>query len=101
MEPSRLTDWFTSGNQLSPSGYSIKGLKGLAVRNVPTHSVIGDRGKNDTPVSSDGVVPYWSSHISWGSEKIVPSVHSVQDAPETAEGVERILLELLKSVGRR
>ena len=88
MEPSRLTDWFTSGNQLSPSGYSIKGLKGLAVRNVPTHSVIG-------------VVPYWSSHISWGSEKIVPSVHSVQDAPETAEEVKRILLELLKSVGRQ
>lgn len=96
LEPSRLTDWFTSGNQLSPSGYSIKGLQGLAVRKVPTHSVIGDRGNNDTPDSSDGVVPYWSSHISWGSEKIVPADHSVQDAPETAEEVKRILLEHLK-----
>lgn len=100
MKPSRLTDWFTSGDQLSPEGYSIKGLKGLTVRNVPTHSVIGDRGKNNTPKSSDGVVPYWSSHISWGTEKIVPADHSVQDAPETADEIKRILKEHLKSAKR-
>ena len=97
LEPSKLTEWFTSGDQLSPEGYSIQGLKGLAVRQVPTHSVIGDRGRGDTPDSSDGVVPYWSSHISWGSEKIVPADHSVQDAPETAEELKRILKEHLKS----
>jgi len=100
MKPSRLTDWFTSGDQLSPEGYSIKGLRGLAVRNVPTHSIIGDRGKNNTPKSSDGVVPYWSSHIPWGTEKIVPADHSVQDAPETAEEIKRILKEHLKSAKR-
>lgn len=100
LEPSRIAEWFTSGSQLSPDSYSIKGLQGLAVRNVPTHSVIGDRGKGDTPDSSDGVVPYWSSHITWGSEKIVPADHSVQDAPETAEEVARILKEHLKAVGR-
>ena len=100
MKPSRLTDWFTSGDQLSPEGYSIKGLKGLTVRNVPTHSIIGDRGKNNTPKSSDGVVPYWSSHIPWGTEKIVPADHSVQDAPETAEEIKRILKEHLKSAKR-
>jgi len=96
LDPGRMTDWFTSGNQLSPDGYSIKGLKGLQVRNVPTHSIIGDRGKNDTPDSSDGVVPYWSSHISWGTEKIVPSDHSVQDHPDTAKEISRILKEHLK-----
>ena len=63
------------------------------MRNVPTHSIIGDRGKNNTPKSSDGVVPYWSSHIPWGTEKIVPADHSVQDAPETAEEIKRILKE--------
>lgn len=99
-EPSRITEWFTSGSQLSPDSYSIQGLQGLTVRNVPTHSVIGDRGRGDTPDSSDGVVPYWSSHIAWGSEKIVPADHSVQDAPETADEVARILKEHLKSVGR-
>ena len=96
-EPSKLTEWFTSGDQLSPEGYSIQGLKGLTVRNVPTHSVIGDRGRGDTPDSSDGVVPYWSSHISWGSEKIVPGDHSVQDVPETAEELKRILKEHLRA----
>lgn len=85
--------WFTSVNQLKPDSYSISGLQGLKVRNVPTHSIIGDQGKGDTPRSSDGVVPYWSSHLAWGTEKIVPSDHSVQDCMETANEMKRILGE--------
>lgn len=30
---------------------------------VTYHSLVGDRGKCDTPKSSDGVVAYWSSHL--------------------------------------
>jgi len=30
---------------------------------VTYHSIMGDRGKGNTPESSDGVVPYWSSHL--------------------------------------
>ena len=85
--------WFTSVNQLRPNSYSITGLQNLKVRNVPTHSIIGDQGKNNTPASSDGVVPYWSSHIGWGSETIVPSDHSVQDCMETATDLKRVLGE--------
>lgn len=85
--------WFTSVNQLKPDSYSISGLQGLKVRNVPTHSIIGDQGKGDTPKSSDGVVPYWSSHLAWGTETIVPSDHSVQDCMETANDMKRILDE--------
>ena len=85
--------WFTSVNQLKPDSYSISGLQGLKVRNVPTHSIIGDQGKGDTPKSSDGVVPYWSSHIAWGTEKIVPADHSVQDCMETANDMKRLLGE--------
>lgn len=96
MQPERMTEWFTSTRQLSPHGYSIIGLQNLSVRPVPTHSIIGDRGRGDTPKSSDGVVPYWSSHIGWGTETIVPSDHSVQDVPETAERLSTILLEYLK-----
>jgi len=45
-------------------------------RDIPYHSIIGDRGRGDTPNSSDGVVPYWSSHLDGAqSEKIVPSEH--------------------------
>lgn len=93
-DPSRLTDWFTSVSQLSPGSYSIRGLQGLTIRGVPTHSVIGDRGvAGPREESSDGVVPYWSGHFSWGGETMVPASHSVQDAPETAECLRKLLRE--------
>ena len=59
---------------------------------VTYHSIIGDRGKNDTPESSDGVVPYWSSHLDGAtSEKIVPTHHEAQLHPETNQEISRIL----------
>jgi pimeloyl-ACP methyl ester carboxylesterase len=59
---------------------------------VTYHSVIGDQGKGDTPDSSDGVVPYWSSHLSNAkSEKIVPSGHGANEDPEGIEEIRRIL----------
>ncbi|MFC5050847.1 esterase/lipase family protein [Rubritalea spongiae] len=63
---------------------------------VTYHSVIGDRGKGDTPDSSDGVVPYWSSHLKGAeSELIVPSGHSSHRNPEAVEEMRRILHEHL------
>ncbi len=99
LNPSQAMDWYTSVAQLSPTSPSIWGLQYMRVRNVPTHSVIGDRGKGDSPHGSDGVVPYWSSHIAWGKESIVGSGHSVQDIVETAEIMRLILLEHLDSMG--
>ena len=59
---------------------------------VPYHSIIGDRGRGDTPDSSDGVVPYWSSHLKGAaSEKIVPSGHGTNENPEGIEEFRRIL----------
>jgi len=59
---------------------------------VPYHSVIGDRGLGDTPNSSDGVVPYWSSHLKGAkSEKIVPSGHGAHENPEGIAEFRRIL----------
>lgn len=59
---------------------------------VPYHSIIGDRGKGDTPDSSDGVVPYWSSHLDGAaSEKIVPSGHGSNENPEGIREFRRIL----------
>ncbi len=100
LNPGKLTEAFTSVNQLSPDSYSIRGLQGLQVRNVPTHSIVGDRGRGDSPESSDGVVPYWSGHISWGTETVVPADHSVQDAQETASDLARVLAEHLRRCGR-
>ncbi|MGC1995675.1 MAG: alpha/beta fold hydrolase, partial [Pseudolabrys sp.] len=59
---------------LSPNDPFVKIMNALPLaKGVPYHSIIGDRGRGDTPHSSDGVVPYWSSHVGGAkSEKIVP-----------------------------
>ena len=59
---------------------------------VPYNAIIGDRGRGDSPNSSDGVVPYWSSHLDGTeSEHIVPSGHGAHQNPEAIEEVRRIL----------
>jgi pimeloyl-ACP methyl ester carboxylesterase len=59
---------------------------------IPYHSIIGDRGRGDTPNSSDGVVAYWSSHLKGAqSELIVPSNHSSPRNPQAIAEVRRIL----------
>jgi pimeloyl-ACP methyl ester carboxylesterase len=56
------------------------------------HSIIGDRGKGDTPNSSDGVVEYWSSHQDGAaSELIVPTDHGSYKSPLAIEEIKRIL----------
>ena len=45
----------------------------------PFHSIIGNSGRWNVPLkeSSDGVVPYWSSHLDRAlSEKIVPAIRT-------------------------
>jgi len=65
-------------------------------RAVPYHSIIGDRGKGNSPESTDGVVPYWSSHLEGAaSEKIVPSGHGANENPEGIGEIRRILIEAL------
>jgi hypothetical protein len=62
--------------------------------------LIGDRGRGDTPHSSDGVVPYWSSHVGGAkSEKIVPSDHGADQNPEAIAEVVRILKEHIENKG--
>ena len=93
LNPLQLKDELTSIRQLSPNSSLVKYMSELrGSPNVPVHSIIGDRGRNDTPNSSDGVVKYHSSHLDWSaSEKIVPSGHSVQDDPASAVELRRIL----------
>lgn len=104
LTPLQLKDELTSIRQLSPNSSLVKYMSELrGSPNVPVHSIIGDRGRNDTPNSSDGVVKYHSSHLDWSaSEKIVPSGHSVQDDPASAVELRRILREhLVKVKGRK
>jgi len=83
----------TSIDSLSPNYKPNKALDTIPLPGrITFHSIIGDRGKGNTPASSDGVVPYWSSHITpVASELIVPCNHSVQDNPIAAAELKRIL----------
>jgi hypothetical protein len=83
----------TSIGSLSPNNPANLALNKLPLpRGVTFHSIIGDRGKGDTPNSSDGIVPYWSSHVTpIASEKIVSSNHGVPDNADAAVELKRIL----------
>ncbi len=82
----------TSVAGLSPSNPLYKSLAEVPIV-VPYHSIIGDRGRGDTPESSDGVVPYWSSHLEGAeSEVIVPDNHGAFDDPQAIAELRRILL---------
>jgi pimeloyl-ACP methyl ester carboxylesterase len=86
---------------LSPNDPFLKEMNTLSMaKRIPYHSIIGDRGRGDTPNSSDGVVPYWSSHLEGAeSEKIVPSGHGAEHSPEGIAEVVRILHEHIASRG--
>lgn len=65
---------------------------------VPYHSLIGDRGKGGyldrtKPSSTDGLVPYWSSHMDGArSERIIPSGHWSHLHPLGMAEIKRILM---------
>jgi hypothetical protein len=82
----------TSIQGLSPNSPLLHALNRLPIEAVH-HSIIGDRGRGDIPNSSDGVVPYSSSHLaSAQSEKIVPTGHEPMADPQAIEEIRRILL---------
>jgi hypothetical protein len=76
---------------LQPTNPTFKALNSAPIT-VPYHSIIGDRGKGDSPNSTDGVVPYWSSHLGKAqSELIVPGPHGSCGLPQTTAELDRIL----------
>lgn len=66
---------------------------------IPYNTIMGDRGKGGNkdetkPVQSDGIVPYWSSHMKGAeSEFIVPTNHGAHQDPAAINEVRRILLK--------
>jgi pimeloyl-ACP methyl ester carboxylesterase len=76
---------------LKPSNPAFPVLNAAPIT-VPYHSIIGDRGKGDSPNSTDGVVAYWSSHLDGAqSELIVPGPHGSCALPQTIAELDRIL----------
>jgi len=83
----------TSIDTLAPNNRFVREVnKYSTTPGIPYHTIVGDRGRGDTPNSSDGVVPYWSSHLDGAaSELIVPSNHSAPSNPQAIAEVKRIL----------
>jgi pimeloyl-ACP methyl ester carboxylesterase len=79
---------------MSPKSPLLLSLHPLPIK-PPFHSIIGNQGLDKIPLkdSSDGVVPYWSSHLAGAvSERIVPAQHvTACQNPETVEELKRIL----------
>ena len=89
----QLNRMANSVDTLEPNDRFVEAVNKIPITpGIPYHSIIGDRGRGDTPNSSDGVVPYWSSHLDGAqSELIVNSDHGAQSNPDAIREVERIL----------
>ena len=86
-----------SVDTLEPNDRFVEAVNKIPITpGIPYHSIMGDRGRGDTPNSSDGIVPYWSSHLAGAeSELIVNSDHGAQYNQQAIREVERILKENL------
>jgi pimeloyl-ACP methyl ester carboxylesterase/predicted GNAT family acetyltransferase len=82
-----------SVDTLAPNNRFVVAINKIPItKGIPYHSIIGDRGRGDSPNSSDGVVPYWSSHLdSARSEFIAPCDHGSPKNPQAIAEVHRIL----------
>jgi pimeloyl-ACP methyl ester carboxylesterase len=82
-----------SVDTLAPNNRFVVAINKIPITpGIPYNTIVGDRGRGDTPKSSDGVVSYWSSHMdNAGSEFIAPSNHSSPLNPQAIAEVHRIL----------
>ena len=72
----------TSIHGLSPDSTFLRVLDGTKPT-VPTHSILGDRGRGDLATSSDGVVPFSSAHFPSAESEVVgpPRVTAASPIP--------------------
>ena len=77
---------------LSPKSPLLLTLNSIPVQ-PPFYTIVGTRGwPGPLQDSSDGVVPYWSSHLEGARAELgVPYFHSCCERPKTIESVKQIL----------
>jgi hypothetical protein len=65
-----------SVDSLSPKSRFLNAMNTIPITpGVPYDTIIGDRGRGDSPNSSDGVVPYWSSHMNGAESGRAATAH--------------------------
>lgn len=69
--------------------------------NVPFHLIMGQSDSKTAVIdSSDGIVPYRSSHLEGAvSEKVIKGGHSIQETPEAVLELRRILRLHVQQIG--
>jgi hypothetical protein len=90
-------DTMTGVGNLSDKNPAIQALAKCEISpKVKYYSIIGDETDGPIEESTDGIVPYWSSHLP-GAERelIIPSGHSVQETPKAILEIRAILKEHL------
>ena len=103
----RIAGMPTSIDALDPRNRFVTTINAIpVVKGIPFHSIMGDRGRGGyldhrRPQSSDGIVPFWSSHIAGAeSELIVAHGHWTNQNPRAIAEVNRILRQHLKETSR-
>ena len=91
-----------SVDTLAPTNRFVIAINKIPITpGIPYYTIMGDRGRGDAPNSSDGVVPYWSSHMEGAqSELVVPSGHNAHQNPKAIQEVRRILVMNLGHIAR-
>jgi hypothetical protein len=85
----------TSIHGLSPHSKFLQALDRYRPA-VPSHSIIGIRRSQSALGSSDGIVPYSSSHLEFAeSEVFIPAGHGVFSHPKAIAEIARILKSAL------
>ena len=89
----KLKGFPNSVDTLAPNNRFVMAINKIPITpGIPYYSIVGDRGRGDTPKSNDGVVAYWSSHLDGAkSEFIAPCNHGSPQNPQAIAEVHRLL----------
>jgi pimeloyl-ACP methyl ester carboxylesterase len=93
--PDFLGELPTSAGELAPGHPLLVGLRDLGIdSSVRSHSIIADLRDPPSPGSTDGIVPYSSSHLEGvASELLFRGFHICLNHPAVIREIRRILME--------
>ncbi len=97
-----LLDFQNGASELSQHSRFMRMTEQVKIKaGLPYHLIIGQLDpKTSITDSSDGIVPYYSSHLNGASsERLIQGGHSIQSTPEAVLELRRILREHLHQIG--